>query len=140
MAAFDKKFNDQEELVEIIEETTHLAGGFDIADVFPSIRLLQATSFLRRKLEKLHKRADAILENIISEHKMRMESTKCGESKEGEDLVDVVLRLQDHGGLQFPMTNDHIKAVLLVSLHYFYFLFFCYIHKLLFTSINYLFI
>ncbi|KAF2285852.1 hypothetical protein GH714_008426 [Hevea brasiliensis] len=51
-----------------------------------------------------------ILENIISEHREK----KAGDSKgEEDDIVTVLLNLQDHGDLEFPLTTDSIKAVML---------------------------
>ncbi|KAG5564957.1 hypothetical protein RHGRI_000983 [Rhododendron griersonianum] len=68
----------------------------------------------RSKLERLHLKMNEILENIINEHQEYLESSKGrdGEARE-EDLVDVLLRLKQRGDLQFPITNNNIKAVIL---------------------------
>ena len=70
---------------------------------------------MRRTFEKMHKRIDEILESIINEHKER-ETTETGKREAAEDLVDVLLRIQKHGNLEFSLTNDNIKAVILVSI------------------------
>ncbi|KAH0728019.1 hypothetical protein KY285_004337 [Solanum tuberosum] len=52
-----------------------------------------------------HHELDAILENIINEHKNNGELG-------GEGLVATLLRLMKEGGFQFPITNDNIKAII----------------------------
>ncbi|CAL5405392.1 unnamed protein product [Camellia sinensis] len=110
-AAFGKKSRDQEEF--IIDEALKLFGGFSVADMYPSVKLLQVMSGMRRKLEKLHKRVDQILESIVNEHRERKMERESGRG-EAEDLVDVLLRVQKGGDLEFPLTDDNIKAVILV--------------------------
>jgi hypothetical protein len=73
-------------------------------------------SGIRSKLERLQKQADRILENIITEHIQDTATTKSDEAEVEEDLVDVLLKFHDHGGgLEFSLTTDNIKAVILVS-------------------------
>ncbi|CBI39705.3 unnamed protein product, partial [Vitis vinifera] len=65
---------DQEAFSVTLEKFAGSGGGFTIADVFPSIKLLHVVN---------------------------------------EDLVDVLLKVQKQGDLEFPLTTDNIKAILL---------------------------
>ncbi|GAV76525.1 p450 domain-containing protein [Cephalotus follicularis] len=107
-AAFGKKCNeeDQETFISIVNKGTTLISGFSIADAYPSIKVLETISGLRPKFEKLFKMADRILQNILNEHRGRHAETET-------NLVDVLLKIQQEGGLQFPLTDDNIKAVIL---------------------------
>ncbi|KAL7249123.1 hypothetical protein ACSBR1_011316 [Camellia fascicularis] len=80
--------------------------------MYPSVKLFQVSSGIRGTLEKMHKRIDQILENIVHEHRERKRITESGKGEE-EDLVDVLLRIQKHGDLEFPSTDNNIKAVIL---------------------------
>lgn len=69
---------------------------------------------MKYKLVRLHQKVDQILENIINEHEENLRSNKGGNGEVGEeDLLDVLLRLKHRGGLQFPMTNNNIKAIVM---------------------------
>ncbi|XVF56362.1 hypothetical protein PTKIN_Ptkin06aG0114200 [Pterospermum kingtungense] len=63
------------------------------------------------KLEKNHQEADRILGNIVNEHKESRARAKGTSEESDEDLVDVLLRLQEHG--EFSLTDCNIKAVIL---------------------------
>ncbi|KAL7218115.1 hypothetical protein ACSBR2_011397 [Camellia fascicularis] len=102
----------QEEFVSIVEEVADLIGGFTIVDMYPSVKLFQVISGIRGTLEKMHKRIDQILENIVNDYRERKRTTESGKREE-EDLVDVLLRIQKHGDLEFPLTDNNIKAVIL---------------------------
>ncbi|BFG29832.1 hypothetical protein CerSpe_161060 [Prunus speciosa] len=68
---------------------------------------------MRPKLERLHKEADRIMENITKEHQRDMLTTKSVEGEAEEDLVDALLKFHEHGsGLEFSLTTDNIKAVI----------------------------
>ncbi|KAK0601781.1 hypothetical protein LWI29_027346 [Acer saccharum] len=121
-AAFGKKYKDQEKYLSLLEDTVKLAGGFHIADLFPSIEgFLQWITGIKSKLEKMHKEADQILENIINEHRRDKEATlmEHGKHEKNEDLVDVLLKVQDNADAGFRLTIDNIKAVIFVSFFYF---------------------
>jgi hypothetical protein len=84
-----------------------------LADYFPSQKFVHVTSGMKAKLEKIHRNIDKILENIIDEHRKNQMSA----SAEQEDLVDVLLGLQQSGtALEFLITTNNIKAVILVSI------------------------
>ncbi|KAG6689940.1 hypothetical protein I3842_11G198400 [Carya illinoinensis] len=111
-AAFGKKCKEQETFISVAKEAIEMGGGFNIADVFPSFQLLHLISGVRTKLERLHREADRIMENIINEHKAKAK-TKAGEAARVEDFVVVLLKFQEHGDSEFSSTTDNIKAVIL---------------------------
>ncbi|CAN0886659.1 Desmethyl-deoxy-podophyllotoxin synthase [Linum grandiflorum] len=75
------------------------------------VRLLTTTE---SKLNKIHKRADAILQIIIDDHIAKgSRETDNIVKKTDEDLVDVLLNLTLQQDLEVPFTNNDIKAVLL---------------------------
>ncbi|XVF77825.1 hypothetical protein PTKIN_Ptkin14bG0078200 [Pterospermum kingtungense] len=111
-AAFGKKCKDEAAFMSIITQLTKLISGFSIADFYPSFKVFQLFSGLRQKVEKLHQENDRIVVNIINEHKERRARAKGSDEEEaGEDLVDVLLRLQE--GAEFPLDDNSIKSVLL---------------------------
>ncbi|KAI8557503.1 hypothetical protein RHMOL_Rhmol04G0015800 [Rhododendron molle] len=115
-AAFGAKSKYQEEFVSVAEEATALAAGFTVVDMYPSVKLLEVITGFRRKLEKIHEKQNQILESVVRDHRERR-TTESGKGEtESEDLVDVLLRIQKQGDLEFPLTDDNIKAVLLVSI------------------------
>ncbi|KAK2966908.1 hypothetical protein RJ640_027028 [Escallonia rubra] len=114
-AVFGKRCKDQDVLIQLINESTRLAGGFDVADLFPSKKFIHVLTWSRPKLLKIHHKLDKILDNIISERREILASTKksSNDGKEGEDLIDVLLRLQESSGLELPITSNNIKAVIM---------------------------
>ena len=118
-AAFGSRYDSQDALTSIsaIKEAIILAGGFNLADFYPSKKLLKVISPMRAKVEKVVEIIDDALVNIINEH-MPDSETK-GSSGDGEqeieDLVDVLLRVQKSGSLEIPITTNHIKAVISLS-------------------------
>ncbi|XVE50485.1 hypothetical protein DITRI_Ditri01bG0166000 [Diplodiscus trichospermus] len=110
--AFGGKCKEKDELTSLFREVVKFASGFTLVDLFPSVKLLQLLSGLRSQLERLHQKADKILENVINEHKA---SKQMPRSREGEpnDLLDVLLTLQESGEHEFSLTTDNIKAVIM---------------------------
>nr|QCY52061.1 cytochrome P450 CYP71DAR1 [Valeriana officinalis] len=106
-AALGQKNSDQELVIKLVEDITKFAAGFSVAELYPSVRILQVMSGERSKLEKIHERMDTVLERILHQHKQE-NPRKTGE----EDLVDVLLRIQKNGELEFPLTDDNVKAVI----------------------------
>jgi cytochrome P450 len=106
-AAFGKVMRDRDTLIALLKKAVTMAGGFELADLFPSFKLLHVLSWNRYKLLSMRRRMDAILDVFLEEHKLK----RSGEYG-GEDIVDVLLRMQRNEELQFPITNDNIKAVI----------------------------
>lgn len=115
-AAFGRLCPDQHEFIELVDEASVLAAGFDIGDLFPSLKFIQFLTGLKPKLMKVHNKVDKILDHVINEHRKNM-GRRNGEFGE-EDLTDSLLRIQQSGGdLQFPISDNNIKAILFVSFH-----------------------
>lgn len=114
IAAFGKKFEEQEEFISVVTESAGLAGGFEVGDLFPSSKWLHVISKMKPQLEKLHQQADRIMNNIIRERREERAKRRDDETRH-EDLIDVLLRFADPGGSAFSLTTDNIKAVILVG-------------------------
>ncbi|CAI0448789.1 unnamed protein product [Linum tenue] len=110
---FGKKYSGQEEFIPLIEEITKVVGGFNVADLFPALKFLPAATGMRRNLLKLRNEASRLLEAIIDDHRSCRGSRTGGGGDEVDDLVDVLLKLQANGELDFPLTDDNIKAVIM---------------------------
>ncbi|KDO50396.1 hypothetical protein CISIN_1g048376mg, partial [Citrus sinensis] len=92
-AAFGNRSRDQEAFASVRGEITKLMSGFNIADMFPSVGLLQWLTGYKSQVEKLHQEADRIVKNIINEHKKRKATLKICKIGDDEDLVDVLLKI-----------------------------------------------
>ncbi|XVF70855.1 hypothetical protein PTKIN_Ptkin11bG0195800 [Pterospermum kingtungense] len=101
-----------EEFISLVSKISEEASGFGVSDLFPSIKLFRVISGKKAEIERLHQLADEVLENIIQEHRASNKNLKDDEDVIKDDLVDVLLNLQVHGGLEFPLTDDNIKAVI----------------------------
>ncbi|KAL6140030.1 hypothetical protein ACLB2K_058331 [Fragaria x ananassa] len=115
-AAFGNRCNEDQEVFKyVMKEANKAASGFNVADVFPSFKLLHMISGVQSKLEMLHKQADTILETFIKEHTQATATVKSDEAEVQEDLLDVLLKFHvDHnGGHELSLTTDNIKAVIL---------------------------
>lgn len=114
-AAFGKMFKDRDEFIKLLKDILILASGFYVTDLFPSWKLLHKLSGAESRLMNVHKKIDEIMEDILKEHleNKANRNKRIGDQLGGEDLVDVLLNLMEDAELECPITNDHIKAVIL---------------------------
>ncbi|KAI3752907.1 hypothetical protein L2E82_24948 [Cichorium intybus] len=112
-AAFGRIYKDQDLLIESVQELAVLAGGFDVADLFPSYKFLHVFTGMGSKLKTLHRNLDTTLNKLLDEHKKNSEHTeRCKTGMDDEDFLDNLFRLKNSGDLEFPFTTDHIKAMI----------------------------
>ncbi|XP_057415219.1 cytochrome P450 71D8-like [Lotus japonicus] len=103
-AAFGKKSECEDELLSLIKKAAELTAGFDLAELFPSLKPLHLITRMKTKLENMHKKFDKVLDNIVNEHQL--------DHGNGENLVNVLLRMQQSDNLDIPITVNNIKAVI----------------------------
>lgn len=113
-SASGKTVHDQDKLIMLVRELFLFAGGFDLADLFPSLKWLHNINGMMSKMLKAHKKVDEILEKIINDHRdNRTKGEKYNGESGNEDLVDVLLRVMESGEFGSPITNQNIKAIIL---------------------------
>ncbi|XP_050219138.1 desmethyl-deoxy-podophyllotoxin synthase-like [Mercurialis annua] len=110
-AAFGKVWKGEDIFIPTTRKLIDACGGFSLADVYPSIKLLLWLSGMVPKIKKLHQQMDSICQNIIDDHRAERAKAKSHAYDE-EDFVDVLLNCQEQGELDIPLTDDNIKAVL----------------------------
>ncbi|CAI0375899.1 unnamed protein product [Linum tenue] len=93
LAAFGRKCGDSEEFVRLLKRAVVLSGGFELPDLFPTLKFLRwkGLSWARAELERIKLKFDMILGEIIEEHKIKKSKNFTKE----EDLVDVLLKIQE---------------------------------------------
>ncbi|KAL3379533.1 hypothetical protein AABB24_000302 [Solanum stoloniferum] len=104
-SAFGKVFKEKDEFIQVVKKVSHIMEGFDVADLFPSLKFLHVLCGMKSRIMDVHHELDVILEKIINEHKNNGELG-------GEGLVAALIKVMKEGGLQFPITNDNIKAII----------------------------
>lgn len=99
----------RDELLHEVGEATRLTGGFNLADLYPSSRLMRRFSAAARDMARCRSNIDRIIGSIVKEREVTSMSTRTE-----EDLLAVLLRLQKDGGLQFSLSNEILSTVIFV--------------------------
>ncbi|VAH24434.1 unnamed protein product [Triticum turgidum subsp. durum] len=112
-AVFGGKCQQQGTYLDELDKMLVLVGGFCLVDLFPSSRLVRWFSGAMRDLRRNHGRVQKILGDIIVERKnMKENASGSAGTKDNEDLLDVLLRLQKEDTLSFPLTSEIIGTVI----------------------------
>ncbi|CAN0921600.1 Cytochrome P450 71D8 [Linum grandiflorum] len=90
--------------------------GFNLTDLYPSLKFLPAVTGIRAKVTRLHRQVDALIQEIVNEHKAaRKIAAGKNRQQEADDLIDVLLNLLENCTdvqLESSLTDEHIKAVI----------------------------
>ena len=92
-------------------ETQELLGGFCVGDFFPEWKWVNSVSGYKRRLERNLEDLRAVCDEIIKERDQAKTTSLDGR----EDFVDVLLRVQQRDDLEVPITDDTLKALVLVT-------------------------
>ncbi|XP_072973181.1 indole-2-monooxygenase-like [Typha angustifolia] len=95
---------------ELIERSVEILGGFNLVDFFPSSVWMDFFTRFSSRAREVAKRWDDVLEDVIKEHSMKRVK---GSTQESGDFVDVLLSLEDDLQMEYGLTKDHLKALLL---------------------------
>ncbi|KAL2892847.1 Cytochrome P450 71A9 [Bienertia sinuspersici] len=110
---FGKTFNDDEQStsrLKDLHETEAMLTGFFFSDYFPFMGWVDKISGVLNKLERVFRELDQFYQGFIDQH---LESNRQ-KSKKQEDFIDVLLQLREEHTVQFDLTLDYIKAILMV--------------------------
>ncbi|CAN1746442.1 Premnaspirodiene oxygenase [Linum perenne] len=110
-SAFGEKCGEADEYMRLLKDVMVLAGGFNVDDMFPSMTWLHVLFGVRSKMEKASRGLDKILGGILNEHK-RQRRGHDDDVEERGDFVDILLKVQENGELEIPLTDDNIKAII----------------------------
>jgi cytochrome P450 len=117
--AFGKRFKEESgerqkrHLVDVLTETQALFAGFCVGDFFPEWEWVNWVSGYKARLTRNLEDLRAVCEEIIKEH---VDEAGAGAVAGKEDFVDVLLRVQKRQDLEVPITDDNLKALVLVFL------------------------
>ncbi|KAH6757575.1 hypothetical protein C2S51_038723 [Perilla frutescens var. frutescens] len=111
-AVFGNVSMDRAHTISLIRGAMAAAGNLELADLFPSFKLLlNRFTWKAHELVQMKPEMDKILDDIIDRHRENLAVTGKGYGELGtEDFVDVLIRLKEE--TQFSMTDDTIKALI----------------------------
>ncbi|CAN6183075.1 unnamed protein product [Urochloa humidicola] len=98
-----------EKMKQLMGNSAALVAGFQPEDVLPDApaRFVRWASGLDKKIDDMAEAWDKFLSEIVAAH---LEKGVGGEAEEGEDFLDVLLRLREEGVDGLELTDDRIKA------------------------------
>lgn len=100
-------------LVEVMKETQALFAGFCAGDFYPEWGWVNWASGYKRRLERNLRDLRSVCDEIIREHLAQEQ-----DDERGEDFVDVLLKVQRREDLEVPITDDNLKALVLVNIFF----------------------
>ncbi|KAL6888396.1 hypothetical protein ACP4OV_009422 [Aristida adscensionis] len=100
----------RDEFLRVLQEGLKIIPGLSLPDLFPSSRLAMLVSRVPGRIERQRRSMLAIVDPIIQEHQEKRAAATGVD--EDEDLLDVLLRLQQDMGSQYPLTTDCIRSVI----------------------------
>ncbi|KAM3297969.1 hypothetical protein ACQJBY_039766 [Aegilops geniculata] len=99
------RFKDRDGFLELVSTGSKLFAGMSLPDLYPSSRLAMLLSRTPPRVRQHRKELDAFMDTVVREHQ------ENHRADDDEDLLDVLLRIQRKGDLQFPLSTEMIKSV-----------------------------
>lgn len=115
--AFGRRYEDEgaetSKFHEILNETQAMSITFFVSDYIPCMGWVDKLTGSLARLDNTCKALDAFFQEVIDEH---LDPNREKGTKE-EDVVDVLLELKKQGQLSIDLTNNHIKAIIMVYIY-----------------------
>ncbi|PKA55677.1 Premnaspirodiene oxygenase [Apostasia shenzhenica] len=115
-AAFGREMEEKERFLAMMKEMMRVCSGFALVDLFPSLSFLGAATGLRRRMKKVWKEMDEVLEKVLGEEgDRRREAAGEEDIDEGVEnsLVRILKRVKENGEfVKATLTRDNIKAII----------------------------
>ncbi|CAL0307274.1 unnamed protein product [Lupinus luteus] len=120
--AFGKKSKHEDEVLFLIKKIAQVLGGFDLADLFPSLKPLHLITGLKAKLENVHKKLDKsgtlqiplTLNNIkaviLHEHKLLVQNCMQDIFAAGTDTSAIVIERAVSELMKSPRVREKVQA------------------------------
>ncbi|CAM6092162.1 unnamed protein product [Calypogeia fissa] len=108
----DEKLKSHQAWVTIIPEMTTRFGQMLAESVHPSLYWIDTLTGVRKEMQSCHKRLDALCQDLVDEHKHRLDALSPQELEEYEpkDFMDIMLLLRGKENGQH-ITDRNLKAV-----------------------------
>uniref|UniRef100_A0ACD5ZE31 Uncharacterized protein n=1 Tax=Avena sativa TaxID=4498 RepID=A0ACD5ZE31_AVESA len=104
-AIVGSRFKDRDAFLAILQRGLKLFAGMSLPDLYPSSRLAMLVSRTPGRMRQHRQQVTAFMDAVVREH----QENRAADDEE-EDLLDVLLRIQREGDLQFPLTTENIKS------------------------------
>ncbi|CAI0440866.1 unnamed protein product [Linum tenue] len=111
MSAFGAIRENTESFMAVVNSISDVLGGMTVSDLYPSVKFLPTLTGFRSKLNRLHRAADVLLDEIIKEHIINEHVAKRRREHKGDNILDVLLDLQESATTECPLTSENIKAI-----------------------------
>ncbi|CAI9087228.1 OLC1v1021250C2 [Oldenlandia corymbosa var. corymbosa] len=106
--AFGRVYDEKSGFHQILHETQELLGGVNIADFFPWLAWINKFNGVNSRLEKNFRDLDRFFDRVIAEHL----DPNRNRSKQEEDIVDVLLRIQGDSTQTNRPSDENVKGIL----------------------------
>ncbi|XP_061349592.1 cytochrome P450 71A1-like [Gastrolobium bilobum] len=94
----------------LARKTMKLLAAFSVGDFFPSLGWIDVLTGLISEIKSTSAALDAFFDEVIAQHKR---SNKNDDKNDIKDFSGILLQLQEGGKLDFELTQDNLKAILM---------------------------